>query len=269
MEVNRSGYYKWIGRQGKMNRYEQDRVLLTQLLQQAHKQHKSHGYHRLAHTIRSETGWMFSDNLAHKCCKEAKIHSAARKRTYRKPGDEHILYGNLVAGKWNATRPLELVVSDMTCISHKGRPYEWTLFVDTYNNEIIAHSLSAQRGSNLPYYHCLDILKQKVSIKTEQTNPTILHTDQGAVYSSQAFAQAHSQYNIIRSMSRVGTPTDNPVMEALNGWMKDELLLDFDLQGAPDLQKLLNEYVRYFNYLRPAFALKYKSPVQYKTEHGF
>lgn len=45
----------------------------------------------------------------------------------------------------------------------------------------------------------------------------ILHTDQGAVYSSRAFCHAHEHYIILRSMSRGGTPTDNPIMEALNG----------------------------------------------------
>ena len=29
--------------------------------------------------------------------------------------------------------------------------------------------------------------------------------------------------------SREGTPTDNPIIEALNGWMKEELYLDFGL----------------------------------------
>ena len=29
-------------------------------------------------------------------------------------------------------------------------------------------------------------------------------------------------------MSRAGTPTDNPVDESLNGWIKEELFPDFD-----------------------------------------
>lgn len=33
---------------------------------------------------------------------------------------------------------------------------------------------------------------------------------------------------MIRSMSRGGTPTENPVIEALKGWIKEELCLDFD-----------------------------------------
>ena len=269
MEINRSGYYKWASRKGIPSRYEQDRIVLTKLLQEEHLKHKVMGYHALANNIRQVTDLAFSDNLAHKCCKTASIHSQVRTRKYRKPGEESLKYENLVQGHWNAGKPFELVVSDMTCISHKGKQYEWTLFLDTYNNEIIAHSLSSRCGDTKPYYDCLDVLKRKIGKKKEQTAPVVLHTDQGAVYSSRAFAQAHKDYNIIRSMSRAGTPTDNPVMEALNGWIKEELILDFKLKDTNNIRGVLNRYVHYFNNYRPASALGYKSPVQYKTEQGF
>ena len=58
----------------------------------------------------------------------------------------------------------------------------------------------------------------------------ILHTDQGSVYSSKSFNQILENYNIERSKSRAGTPTDNPVNEALNGWIKEELIIDFNLK---------------------------------------
>ena len=70
-------------------------------------------------------------------------------------------------------------------------------------------------------------------------------------------------------MSQGGTPTDNPIIEALNGWMKEELYLYFGLNEAENLPGLLNKYVYFFNNQRPAAALGYKSPVQYKTELGF
>lgn len=269
MDVNRSGYYKWLRRKDKPNRYEQDRELLTALLQEQHKKHRSYGYHRLAGEIRDNTGWLFSDNLAHKCCKATSIQSKAKRYKYKKPGEESIIYPNLVRNCWNATRPLELVVSDMTCIRNNGKLYEWTLFVDTFNNEIIAHSLSSYPGDPLPYFNCLDDLKRQLRKMKEKTASLVLHTDQGSIYSSRAFARAHRQYNIIRSMSRAGTPTDNPIIESLNGWIKAELDLDFDVKHAVALTKLLSDYVRYFNLDRRAAALDYKSPIQYKTELGF
>lgn len=108
-----------------------------------------------------------------------------------------------------------------------------------------------------------------MSKREEQTSQVVLHTDQGAVYSSQAFCQAHYHYNILRSMSRGGTPTDNPIIEALNGWIKEELYLDFGLAHTDNVPALLDAYVQFFNNDRPAAALAYKSPVQYRTERGF
>lgn len=157
----------------------------------------------------------------------------------------------------------------MTVLKNKGKQWEWTLLLDTFNNEIIAHSVSPIAGDNKPYYECLEKLNLLASKKEEQKPKVVFHTDQGAVYSSRAFQHAHKDYNILRSMSRGGTPTDNPIIEALNGWMKEELYLDFGLNEAENLPDLLNKYVYFFNNQRPAAALGYKSPVQYKTELGF
>ena len=271
MGVSKSGYYKWKNRQGVLNRYEQDRQLLTKLLSEQHKKHPSHGYHMLADDVFQATGWIFSHNLAHKCCKYAGIQSKARKYRYKKKDDEeNVEFPNEVNGNWNAIGPTQIVVSDMTVIKNKGRNWEWTLLVDTFNNEILAHQATPVQGDTKPYYHCLETLKKLAGKKNdEQTPQVVLHTDQGSVYSSQAFRQAHEHYNILRSMSKVGTPTDNAIIEALNGWIKEELYLDFGLETAEDVPKLLDEYVYYFNNRRPAAALGYKSPVQYKTELGF
>jgi len=224
MDVNRSGYYKWRNRKDVPNRYEQDRKSLTRLLTEEHRKHKVYGYHRLANVIRSQTGWFFSDNLAHQCCKYAGIKSAARRKSTKPIGQEHVSFKNIVDGKWTSKKPLEIVVSDMTCFYQEGTRYEWTYMLDTFNNEIISYALTDKYGDNIPYYKCLEGLKSKL---TDIKKPVILHTDQGSVYSSKAFKEAHNQFNITRSMSRVGTPTDNPIIEALNGWIKDELKIDF------------------------------------------
>ena len=55
-------------------------------------------------------------------------------------------------------------------------------------------------------------------------------------------------------MSRVGTPIDNATIKAMNGWIKEELFLDFGPATAKDVPKLLDEYVHYYNYERPADA---------------
>ena len=268
--ISRAGYYKWRRRQGTKNRYEKDRDMLTELLQEQHMKHPSYGYHRLAVEVFRETGWIFSHNLAHKCCKQAGIHSKARRHyRYRRPGGENLKFPNITRGKWHPKEPLQLVTSDMTVLHSRGKQYEWTLLIDAFNNEILAHQVSDRPGDSRPYYHVLNELIKLSLTKKEKTAPIVFHSDQGAVFSSRAFFKAHEQYTIQRSMSRIGTPTDNPVIEALNGWMKEELLTDFGLADTSDVRKLLDEYVEYYNHQRPAAALQYKSPIQFKHEQGF
>ncbi|MBQ8077365.1 MAG: integrase core domain-containing protein, partial [Eubacterium sp.] len=69
--------------------------------------------------------------------------------------------------------------------------------------------------------------------------------------------------------SRVGTPTDNPIIEALNGWIKEELRIDFDIYHCNDVPTLIKNYISYYNTERPSVKCGRKSPVQFRTEQGF
>lgn len=267
MNVNRSGYYKWCSRKNMKNRYESDRELLTSLIKEEHEKHRSYGYHKLATVIRNSTGWIVSDNLVHKCCKYAGIRSSVKHyRWSPRMGEEHKVFKNLVNGRWNATKPMQIVSSDMTVIKHRGRQYEWTYILDTFNNEIISSHISNVPGDRRPYFRCLSDLMQKTK---EQKDPTILHTDQGSIYSSKAFFNAHKDCTILRSMSRAGTPTDNPVIESINGWIKAELRTDGWYTRYENVTQMIDDYVKYYNTSRPAYSLQYKTPIQYRIELGF
>ena len=70
-------------------------------------------------------------------------------------------------------------------------------------------------------------------------------------------------------MSRVGTPTDNPIIESLNGWIKEEMRKDFNLRNVDNIPLFTETYVHYFNNERLSYKLNYKTPVQYRIEQGF
>ena len=99
--------------------------------------------------------------------------------------------------------------------------------------------------------------------------PTIFHSDQGTIYSSVAFNNAHKNYNIKRSMSRIGTPTDNPIIESKNGWLKKEMFIDFNPNDYETIEEFIDAVIYDHNYLRPSFALNYKTPIEYRTQLGF
>ena len=86
---------------------------------------------------------------------------------------------------------------------------------------------------------------------------TVLHTDQGAVYASKSLNELLPLYNIVHSMSRVGTPTDNAAMEAINGWIKAEIFNDFHLTGTGNIRDEVERYIVFFNEERPAYSLNY------------
>lgn len=74
-------------------------------------------------------------------------------------------------------------------------------------------------------------------------------------------------YKITHSMSRAGTPTDNAAMEAINGWVKAELFMDFHVTGTETVEKEIADYVVFFNEQRPAYALNYLTPKQYRESY--
>ena len=97
----------------------------------------------------------------------------------------------------------------------------------------------------------------------------ILHTDQGTVYSSMSYNHILNSYTITRSMSRVGTPTDNPIIESINGWLKKEMYIDFDINNYTTVYEFIEDVVKDNNYYRPSYALNYKTPIEYRSQLGF
>ena len=68
----------------------------------------------------------------------------------------------------------------------------------------------------------------------------------------------------IHSASTPGNPTENGAMESINGWTKEELLRDFMIKQGENIKDAIENYIYYFNNERPASALNYLTPMQYK-----
>ena len=271
LKVSRSGYYKWFKNKDMLNRYEINRKDLGNLIKDIHNRKPSYGYRRINAVIKREIGWIVSDNLVHKVCKILNIKSKAKHYKYKKPGEESIKYSNQICGNWNTSRPFEKIVSDTTKIWFKRKPYDWTFYLDIFNNEIVGYDVRESMYGNGIVNHkeaVNNMLKNKIK-RGYKGLETIIHTDQGAVYSSVSFNNIFNSYNVIRSMSRAGTPTDNPVIESKNGWIKKEMYIDFDINNYNTVQEFIDEIVYDNNYLRPSYALKYKTPIEYKTQLGF
>ena len=58
-----------------------------------------------------------------------------------------------------------------------------------------------------------------------------------------------------RGMSQAGKPTDNPVNEALNGWIREELHIDFQLDQWPHKRRGKGHPVALHRLLQQAASL--------------
>ena len=263
MGIQRSSFYYWKKRLSSPAPRTKNLVNTIILFQEYHLKYPSHGYRWLNAKIRLDTGLILSDPYAHKCCKIAGIKSQAKHYyRYKKPGAPFRIFPNLLSSEMVILGPMECIVSDMTAFRVHGIYYELTLYMDLWNNEIVAHALSARRGDRMTY---ISGLKDLIELKKEHPEyRMILHSDQGSVYASKAFNELLPMYHIDHSMSRAGTPTDNAAMEAINGWIKAELFMDFHVTGEKPVDKEIDEYIEFFNEQRPAYSLGYLTPKQYK-----
>lgn len=263
MGVSRSGYYKWKNREPSARDINREEMIA--LVDEIHATHKSHGYRWTAAFIRINHHYEISDNYAYKCFRYLGIKAETKHKAKRRPRKNRDKYPNLIFSTWETVdRPRQVIVSDMTSLKFWIYYFEITFYFDVFTKEILSWRLAERRGSREQY---IGGLADIVEMLKGHTEPTIIHTDQGSVYASIAYNELIKDTNIVRSMSRAGKPTDNPVNESLNGWIKEELFMDFHIDNCrkrEDVRNTLENYVRFYNEKRPCYAIGYDTPVNYR-----
>ncbi len=263
MGVSRAGFYKWRKR-GKSTRAI-DREKLLSDVARIHGEHSTHGYRWVAAYLRINEQIAVCNNMVYKCFRSLGITAQTRHRVHSKPRKIKDRYPNLIFSTWDTVdRPRQVIVSDMTAFRILWMYVEVTFYFDVFTKEIVTHRCGERRGDRNQY---IDGLEDVKDLLKGQTEPCVLHTDQGSVYASMAYNDIIKDTVIVRSMSRAGKPTDNPVNEALNGWIKEELIIDFKLErcrSVAEVKELIARYVKYYNENRPCYAIGYDTPANYR-----
>ncbi|MBQ4379396.1 MAG: IS3 family transposase [Treponema sp.] len=263
MGVSRSGYYKWKKRDKSDRDIKREEMIA--LVEKVHTEHKSHGYRWTAAYIRLNYGYDCSDNYIYKCFRFLGIKSETKHQVHYRKRKEKDKYPNLIFTTWETVdRPRQVIVSDMTAFKFWILYFEVTFYFDVFTKEILSYRIAARKGDRNQYIDGLADIKELLK---GQTEPVVLHTDQGSVYASIAYNDLIKDTVIVRSMSRAGKPTDNPVNESLNGWMKEELYMDFEInkcRNREEFAAVLERYVDFYNKHRPCYSLGYETPVNFR-----
>ena len=266
MGVSRAGYYKWLKHEPTIRDHHREEIV--EKVKEVHEKHKTHGYRWTAAFIRINMHLEISESYAYKCYRHLGIKAETMHRVRYRPRKVKDKYPNLIYTTWETVdRPRQVIVSDMTMLHSKWTNIEVTFYFDVFTKEILTYKATSQRGDRNQY---IDGLNDVVEMLKGSAEPTILHTDQGSVYASMAYNELIKDTNIVRSMSRAGKPTDNPVNEALNGWIKEELVMDFGIEREwkwSRITEILDNYVKFYNEQRPCFAIGYDTPDNYRKRY--
>lgn len=239
------------------NSYERTHQEMDGMITDVHKQHPSYGY-------RMETGRKVCGHCVMKSMQRLGIHSKARKRQSAYVGTEHAVYPNILSRQFHPDQPMQKVEVDICQFKGGGQRWYFITYLDMFNNEMLTWNLGKQDDMSL----VLPPLRRLLLTK-EPDSPLLIHSDQGSQFASYSYTKLLEDYGVTQSMSRAGTPRDNAVIESCFGWFKNMLYWDFNIRKSENVSATVARAVEQYNRFRPAFALDYKTPEQFKAAQGF
>lgn len=167
---------------------------------------------------------------------------------------------NLLNREFEEHGPRKVLLTDVTYIINGKAPrcYMSTI-IDACTKELLAWVLSV----SLEVDFVLDTVNQLidnhgVTLSTE----TLIHSDQGAHYTSVGFVQLIKNYELRQSMSRRANCWDNAPQESFFGHMKDEIHIE-ECETFEEIQHEINQWTDYYNNERYQWDLAKLSPTEY------
>jgi len=187
------------------------------------------------------------------------VYTVAQFKPHKQKCNEDPI-GNKLDRAFNPTRPLAVVVSDLTYVRVNKRWNYICLLVDLFNREIIGSSVGEQKNSLLVYQ----------AFSTFQGNLkdiTLFHTDRGNEFKNKIIDDVLQTFSIDRSLSFKGCPYDNAVAEATYKILKTEFICNREFETLEVLKLELDDYIHWYNNHRVHGTLGYMSPKAYKLRH--
>lgn len=265
LNVSPQAYYGWKKR--RKSRRAIDREILAESILDVYKAFKGrYGSPRIALEL-CKRGLFTSKNRVARQMQRmglAAIPYQKRIRTGRKNRTSGIVE-NLVQRVFEAKTRNALWVGDITYVRLKTGFLYLATFIDVFSRKVVGWAMNTRMTEQL----VIDAFLQAVG-KERPPAGLIVHTDRGSQYTSRRYQITVAEHGGVISMSRLGDPYDNAVMESFYKTLKRELLPATKRFGdAEEAQKAIFEYIEmFYNTKRMHSALGYMSPVEYEKQHS-
>ncbi|MFX3632691.1 MAG: IS3 family transposase [Candidatus Pristimantibacillus sp.] len=249
--IPRATYYRWKAS------YETESLDKTvEKIRELCMQHKfRYGYRKITALLRKEH--TINHKRVQRIMQREQLQCRVKVKKRKPSGQPAYLAENLLKRQFQADAPMQKLVTDITYLPFGGKMLYLSSILDLFNGEIVARSISDKQDTAF----VLDTLSQLPSLPG-----AMLHSDQGSVYTSQAYQEAVKGKGITMSMSRKGTPADNAPIESFHSTLKSET---FYLEGLTRtttaiVEQTVRDYITYYNAIRIQTKLNNQSPIDFR-----
>lgn len=196
---------------------------------------------------------------------KTRIRRRSKFRAIFKSGEEHTTAPNIVQRNFSPVEDVNILSADVTELSYLGGRKAYMFGVKELRSRMLLHyEVKEAPTVDMVVNGMAEFLKK---LPKSLRKKTIIHSDQGFQFTSLQFRRLISSFDVLQSMSRKGNCLDNAPIESFFGHMKDEL--DYRrCTNISEVRDLVKNYVSYYNFERPQWSLKRKTPAEAGVKLG-
>jgi putative transposase len=260
LDVQRSGYYDWQSRPGKVIPPE-ELVLRRRMKALFAASRESLGSRMMTKQLRAE-GFIIGRYRVRQLMKALGL-VVKPKRKYKvttDSGHDLPIAENILGRQFNPTGPNQAWGTDITYLwTQEGWIY-LAVVIDLYSRRVVGWAIDRRMKKALVIRALL------MAINLRKPPPGLIHhSDRGSQYASRAYQKLLKQHGMICSMSRKGNCWDNAPVERFFSSLKREWTGDRLYRTREEAIADIREYVAvYYNSKRLHSTLGYMTPMDYE-----
>lgn len=257
-KLSRATYYYHFKRLSGPDKY----VAVKELIQEIYTDNRKRvGYRRVTLELQSK-GILINHKTVQRLMRQLGLFCRVRMKRYNSyRGEVGKIAPNLLERNFQADRPNQKWVTDVTEFSLFGQKLYLAPILDLYSRDIVSYAVT-----NSPSFRLVTDMLEQAFQKIPADTSLILHSDQGWQYQMKPYQRMLIAKGIRQSMSRKGNCLDNAVMENFFGILKSELFYLQDFESLEHFKKELIDYLDYYNNRRIKANLKGLSPAFHRQQ---
>ena len=243
LEISPKTYYKY---RNKEDPDYYDYLIIKEIFDDSKG---TYGYRRIVEGIKIKyKGAVMNGKKVLRIMKKYNLMPEYVRKAKKKNKNERIednVKPNLLNRNFNTDLPNKVWDTDVTYLIFRGSRAYLSTIIDLYDRKVVAYKISKHNDNKL----VMDTLNEAIA-KRKDVSGLIIHSDQGFQYTSYEYKAICESNGITISMSRKGTPIDDSPIESWHALLKKETLYNNNITSLEEYQKLIEEWIEFYNTTR-------------------